>query len=1427
MNGFSSARQQDAWATIRGFLYQVELSLLRWLGLQPDEYLELECGEDIDLIARALTQSGEVQYSRKLEQVKARGKRVTLRSPSAVEALANAYSQRVANPNLDLRFCYTTNALPTRERPNPFPGGICGIDLWHQLRDRPAGHNVDSAAIDSLRLFFGTLTKPKRLPKDTWQGFLAFVQHEDTASLLDFIQRFEWSCGQRAPEEVACDVSAKIREVANITDELQTKEVYDRLFVYVLKLLTISGPKQLTAQLLREQLALPTISATDHQLLELVRNRLSALELRVEQIEDTVSTLATEVTTLAQDVGGRFAAIEVAGTVSVSAPPKVSRLAQRVNTVAEIVKFMSSREWLALHGGSDTGKTHLAALITEARPSLWIKCTSEMSPAHAAKILDESLRSLSTAPASHPSAVEYEAFCHHLEPDSIVVLDDLPQSLGSEVLTERLVWLALACAKRGAKIISTSLYRLPNGVAERLPSECILEIPAPQFTDVEVREVFNAYDGPPSVLSPGTIRLINGLVAGHPLLVALAAQFLAQRNWTLSEDDLAALFQGDHTAGIADEVMVRISQTLNQDQRELLYRLALSSLKIKDEVAIQLAAVTPAIQRAPECLASLIGAWVQRPETEVVVVSPIVRSVTQGNLSLDTFRACHLTLAMSITAEAMDPWDAQIAIGHYVRADAPDLAGALLVSLLYEFKRRPYVPELTSVLAPWAEMPLPEGMRLSVRLMIRAMQFWVFPKYGRSDAFALKELDSLMELATAGDAYAAYQVAALAALFLSERDVVRAIQYYNRAIPLLRGARLTARELVLPRGKKPVEILWNCITNIGTAANLELWKAAFENLTADEKRVVIDSKDAQLGCAVLANHLVLVEQRKAETNRKWKPVKLALQGLQTWAEEQKWEHLHACALVSEIQLHGDFLRDLDACVPKVNAFLARDDRNEESKGLVSGMYGKMLASNKRHSEAMPWLDRAINHPPAFRGHDWVLTLMAGVMCTPDVRRRLELAERAAAVTRETPTINGVERAKVLGELAIATLAGEATQTAALRAYPAWAEMAETVLGDSNQDDEWKSLFVMFGHAQAYLMRLARGDAPPEHASDGSLYAEPYQGMFYTSHPDRASLFRSESIPGVAWLQSLYAQAANDEEAAGAWRARAKEELDALPESYETVLVQQHFIPGMLNEDEFAEAMYRGYRGIETTAALKEAYDRQGATKHAIPPETPVDTLIAQLSATGRKYIGRYAVTELYFPALLRIARVAITDRAAGLEAAKQMSLLCKVYSDDDTAREFCLGASRVFDALYEEAHVGQMKSLAHSFDENEQQPLRILAYFAVSMTGSLDDAFATQLASMQVVYSWHPPDTTIYSQLLLPFMEDYWENAFQRQRFAFRSPAIVETALAAALKEGSKSRPLGILRAVQPGFAVRGLADSERWLSIEHTKLTSPSPVAD
>jgi hypothetical protein len=78
---FVPPRDRDACAAIRGFVYQVDLTIRRWLDLAPDEVLELKRGEDIDLVCSAIL-GGSDESSRLLEQVKHRAERVSLRSRS-------------------------------------------------------------------------------------------------------------------------------------------------------------------------------------------------------------------------------------------------------------------------------------------------------------------------------------------------------------------------------------------------------------------------------------------------------------------------------------------------------------------------------------------------------------------------------------------------------------------------------------------------------------------------------------------------------------------------------------------------------------------------------------------------------------------------------------------------------------------------------------------------------------------------------------------------------------------------------------------------------------------------------------------------------------------------------------------------------------------------------------------------------------------------------------------------------------------------------------------------------------------------------------------------------------------------------------------------------------------------------------------------
>jgi hypothetical protein len=111
----------------------VDLSIERWRGLPTDHVLELERGEDIDLVEQAIRATNMGRY-RLREQVKYRDLQLALRAPAALEALANAVAHRQANPELTLFFWYTTNAGVGRERATGLPRCAPAITLWEQLQ---------------------------------------------------------------------------------------------------------------------------------------------------------------------------------------------------------------------------------------------------------------------------------------------------------------------------------------------------------------------------------------------------------------------------------------------------------------------------------------------------------------------------------------------------------------------------------------------------------------------------------------------------------------------------------------------------------------------------------------------------------------------------------------------------------------------------------------------------------------------------------------------------------------------------------------------------------------------------------------------------------------------------------------------------------------------------------------------------------------------------------------------------------------------------------------------------------------------------------------------------------------------------------------------------------------------------------------------
>src|SRR5437773_6975061 len=164
--------QRDAYRAIRGFYYQIQLTVVRWLELRGESVLICECGEDIDHVSRLPDADFETQR-RILEQVKLRD-RITLRSPEALSALARFHDAVTANPAIDLRYRFSTTATVGREQSGGFPRGLPGITAWDLAVRGELSPEEEIALIDALKRVVANSQCPPDLPNAAYALLRAY-----------------------------------------------------------------------------------------------------------------------------------------------------------------------------------------------------------------------------------------------------------------------------------------------------------------------------------------------------------------------------------------------------------------------------------------------------------------------------------------------------------------------------------------------------------------------------------------------------------------------------------------------------------------------------------------------------------------------------------------------------------------------------------------------------------------------------------------------------------------------------------------------------------------------------------------------------------------------------------------------------------------------------------------------------------------------------------------------------------------------------------------------------------------------------------------------------------------------------------------------------------------------------------------------------
>jgi hypothetical protein len=288
---FSLAREdRDAWAAIRGYVYQVDTTILRWLWLRPDEALELECGEDVDLLAPAIIK-GDLRPTRTMEQIKCLDRAFTLRSHCSLQALVSFSEHLHENPTLPMQFRFVTTALPADERPAAPLISAPGIVLWQQIRANYVHKARRDQSIKSIAAFLQSIDPHST---DTrWNRFMALTR--DPNGFADFVSRFEWSVGASGTETLVSEIEETLIRQNRASDRSTAKVLHEQLFVFTMRLLArrkSQTPKRVDRDDLRACLASPTPkNPAETNFLEELSDLRSVIGMGFADIQDTLADL--------------------------------------------------------------------------------------------------------------------------------------------------------------------------------------------------------------------------------------------------------------------------------------------------------------------------------------------------------------------------------------------------------------------------------------------------------------------------------------------------------------------------------------------------------------------------------------------------------------------------------------------------------------------------------------------------------------------------------------------------------------------------------------------------------------------------------------------------------------------------------------------------------------------------------------------------------------------------------------------------------------------------------------------------------------------------------------------------------------------------------------------------------------------------------
>lgn len=1066
---------------------------------------------------------------------------------------------------------------------------------------------------------------------------------------------------------------------------------------------------------------------------------------------------------------------------SISQPPDLSipriveQLSRWVESVSTFKNIYNNKTWVAIHGISGSGKTHLAVLLIEemGKCPAWIKLRN-LGIEKATQKLEKSLRAITTLVPQSNRYQWYCNICKSLGNGTTLVLEDLPKLLGNDELSESLIELAQACNLYGVKLLSTSPYQLSFSFQELIGDHIVYSTETPLLKDSEATEILQAYGAPSSIIQFNT-KFINLLAHQNPQLIVVIARYLRQHNWQITENIEERLFRGDYLSALKSQTIGRILDSIeDEDSRNLLYRLCLPINSFSYEEVQAVASVDPPIQRAIEHLYTLVGLWIQHDVNESFLVSPLVKPLGSGNLLPETKKSCHQILADQIISKnTITVLDTENVIIHYIRAENFDRAGITLTLALQEMIKIDSKVYTGTLLSFWISLQFPQQIDLNCRIILRGLQILARDKYSQSINYIVDDLDTLIEQAGKDNALSVIAATIAASSIVYKNDSLRANRYLRTALQFLPHAQmLDSNGFTLPDTASLGFIIWITSQGINTIEKLQDWINTIEQLTVEQRNFAFTHEIAELGCLIVSEKLWLEEAEKPKEDQNWTAILEAHIDLASRAFGLGLELLWGCAICSQIIILADYRKNINAATDIAVAALKQVSSEPRVQFLIKGCVGRQLVNANLNNQAIVWLSQALSedtkaYPVA---HMRVLLSMSCVAGEKDSSLAVEFARQAVNLAETNDKTDGILLVKTLAELSIAQwLSGDMKAV-----FQSLDKALERLLACKSDTNDWKILFVALGSVIGYFTSIACTGTPPLLTKNGEPYAIPERGIFFKLNSQIATNYNSNFEYYLLVNLANFAEALGSDDRVAFWSLKSIDEA-RIKKQYEVITtLSLKAIPHyLLQNSDLTKVLDMALdAGAGFTALIHKLQSGQLATVLELDVESILGNKPSEL---WRRAEHNAALIGL-IPIIFRIATLALRNSELAKTQATEMTVICRQISGTAVDSYFWVTAAELLEQIHfqEATHDGILRYVK-TFDSQNYAVLKVIGYLLATLQNNtpLTSAILDHLVIAPFVYSQPTKLTTAYRLIILPFFLEYWKDKFQTMPLSFSSPPII------------------------------------------------------